>query len=258
MAPSHSFQRPSLGPGRRARRGQPGPSSGQLALALALLIATLVVGGCARPEARVRGVGGALKPFIAQRTDTGAPYCAVCAVAGKPAIMLVADVGDTQVEKTLLHIQHIVDAHRDQGLTAFAVLGSYLNGQLSPPPDEAATAARIEAVRVRLGLSIPVAMLTASLAAGPGASPAATPGDPSTPANAAQNGGVNVNQNGSPAGSGGSAPAYPQFGQLYELIGAPTVMFATSRNKIVFADVIAPEVADAELDLLETEIRRFL
>jgi hypothetical protein len=181
---------------------------------VALGLVLLTGAACRETPTPVRGVGDALQAFIIQDCAEKRTQCLVCTYGGKPTIMAVGDLDDAAFERDLVEIQRVLDAGRDRGLTAFALVGELdADGKLEPFADEAAALDELDALRRRLGLEYPVVIV------------------PKT-----QTKEQRVN--------------YAPFNKSYALSGSRTILLARADNRIVYAEQVRDATAAAQYDKL--------
>ena len=172
-------------------------------ISLATMTLGLAIGNlaCREAHAKVKGPGDSLKAFIIQNCATHERYCQVCAFSGSPTVMAVGDVDDAGFIKDLKEIQSLYEAHKGQGLTAFALYGKFKDGKFTSVSEDKATLTRLTDLQKELGLTFPVTVLPRTL----------TPKE---------------------------ARNYTPFGDNYEVTQSRTIMVAKANNKIVWSDVL--------------------
>jgi hypothetical protein len=177
----------------------------------------LVVGvGCKEAEARTKGVGDSLRPFIVMNCESAERYCQVCAYGGKPKIMFVADVDDTAAEADLLRIQKIVDQYSSKGLVAFALFGQIENGKFTPVSDEQAVAAKLKEMTERLKLTYPVTIVPSSY-------------------------------------TEKEKKGYTAFVDSYDIATSRRLLYADAKNKVSVAESVSDAQAEAQFGKVEAE-----
>ncbi len=187
---------------------------------LSALLALAASGaGCKEAQARTKGVGDSLQPFIVMNCESGDRYCQICAYGGKPKIMVVADMDDAKVEADLMRVQKLVDAHQAQGLVAFALFGEIENGAFKPVADDAAAAMKLKEMRERLKLTYPVTLVPSSY-------------------------------------TERETKGYTPFISSYEIPTSRRVLFADISNRIKFAETIQDAQADAQFARLDAELAK--
>lgn len=187
-------------------------------LAAPFLFAALA---CSDAQAKTKGIGDELKPFIVKNSDTGQQYCQVCAFAGKPTLMAVGDVGDAAFEQDLLRIQKIITANKEKSVAAFALVAKVDGTKVTSADNEKELQEKLKATKQRLGLTFPVVLLASKL-------------------------------------SESDAKNYAKFSDSYEVMGSRTILLAGANQKIVYADKIDTSRADEQFKSLEETIKKTL
>ena len=112
-------------------------------------------------EAKTKGVGDRLRPFISIDATSGKRYCQVCAFGGRPTLMAVFDLNDPAADGDLALMHQILAKHPK--LTAFALFGRLEGGALRPPADPESARTALAQRAKALGLSFPVTVLPTKL-----------------------------------------------------------------------------------------------
>jgi hypothetical protein len=181
----------------------------------------LSVAACRESIAKVRGVGDKMSAFIVQNCETAEKYCQVCQYGGKPKIMAIGDIDDKAFEQDLVRIQKVLDSGKEEGLVAFAVVGKVANQGFQPLADEKGAMAKLDEMKKRLGLTFPVVIVPKEM-------------------------------------SEGQKKNYAPFNAAYEIAGSRQVFFAGADNKILFAEVIQADKADAQFKTLAETVTNTL
>ena len=134
-------------------------------IALCLLTATQQVGcrGRPNPGGVTAGVGDRLQPFIIVNANSGQRYCQVCAYGGRPTVMAVFDLDAPSTDDDLRLLERLVKTHADDGLTAFALFGTFTGARVGAPKDPGAAQATLRNRAEKLGLTYPLTTLPEAL-----------------------------------------------------------------------------------------------